>query len=54
MKNLFTIALLVVISVFSSPISGQWVKNVIDENVDMPTSLTPGDIDGDGDEDIDS
>jgi hypothetical protein len=52
MKKLFTIALLVVILVFSLPISGQWVKNVIDENENMPTSLTPGDIDGDGDEDI--
>jgi hypothetical protein len=35
-----------------SPTYGQWQKNVIDENIDNPASMTSGDIDGDGDVDI--
>ncbi len=35
-----------------SPTNGQWIKNVIDNNLNQPTSFCTDDIDGDGDEDI--
>ena len=52
MKKIFTIALLVGISVFLLPVSGQWVKQTIGENLTRTCGLAYGDIDGDGDMDV--
>ncbi|GEM_PF-3034914 len=56
MKNLYLlkISLAITFSFFLIQIQSkaQWTKLIIEENLNRPTSFYPGDIDGDGDEDI--
>jgi len=52
MKKLILICLLVNIPVIVAPAYGQWIQHIVDSNLDSPTDLTAGDIDGDSDLDI--
>lgn len=52
MKRITTIVTMISISIIVMPVSGQWVKNIIGENLTWTAGLASGDIDGDGDVDI--
>jgi hypothetical protein len=57
MKNLYTTKISLVLNILfllfcQLQINAQWSKQIIEDNLNRPTSFFPGDIDGDGDNDI--